>query len=157
MKHQSQIKLFGLDNQNKLLIPILPAKVKAGGYGSFESPALDFPEDTIDLVKLLIKDKETTFFAIVTGDSLNGIGVFDKDLLIIQKGLFPRENDIVVVFYQGEFYVKRYIPKYKENTTNLEEIRLKSENPSYSDMYINEDSDFQLWGVATFNIHKLRK
>jgi len=157
MKHQSQIKLFGLDNQNKLLIPVLPAKVKAGGYGSFESPALDFPEDTIDLVKLLIKDKETTFFAVVTGDSLNGIGVFDKDLLIIQKGLFPRENDIVVVFYQGEFYVKRYIPKYKENTTNLEEIRLKSENPSYSDMYINEDSDFQLWGVATFNIHKLRK
>lgn len=157
MKHQSQIKLFGLDNQNKLLIPVLPAKVKAGGYGSFESPALDFPEDTIDLVKLLIKDKETTFFAVVTGDSLNGIGVFDKDLLIIQKGLFPRENDIVVVFYQGEFYVKRYIPKYKEHTTNLEEIRLKSENPSYSDMYINEDSDFQLWGVATFNIHKLRK
>ena len=157
MKHQSQIKLFGLDNQNKLLIPVLPAKVKAGGYGSFESPALDFPEDTIDLVKLLIKDKETTFFAVVTGDSLNGIGVFDKDLLIIQKGLFPRENDIVVVFYQGEFYVKRYIPKYKEHTANLEEIRLKSENPSYSDMYINEDSDFQLWGVATFNIHKLRK
>ena len=157
MKHQSQIKLFGLDNQNKLLIPVLPAKVKAGGYGSFESPALDFPEDTIDLVKLLIKDKETTFFAHVTGDSLNNIGVFNEDLLIIQKGLFPRENDIVVVFYQGEFYVKRYIPKYKENTTHLEEIRLKSENPSYSDMYINEDSDFQLWGVATFNIHKLRK
>lgn len=157
MKHQSQIKLFGLDNQDKLLIPVLPAKVKAGGYGSFESPALDFPEDTIDLVKLLIKDKETTFFAHVTGDSLNGIGVFNEDLLIIQKGLFPRENDIVVVFYQGEFYVKRYIPKYKENTTHLEEIRLKSENPSYSDMYINEDSDFQLWGVATFNIHKLRK
>ena len=157
MKHQSQIKLFGLDNQNKLLIPVLPAKVKAGGYGSFESPALDFPEDTIDLMKLLIKDKETTFFAHVTGDSLNNIGVFNEDLLIIQKGLFPRENDIVVVFYQGEFYVKRYIPKYKENTTDLEEIRLKSENPSYSDMYINEDSDFQLWGVATFNIHKLRK
>lgn len=157
MKHQSQIKLFGLDNQDKLLIPVLPAKVKAGGYGSFESPALDFPEDTIDLMKLLIKDKETTFFAHVTGDSLNNIGVFNEDLLIIQKGLFPRENDIVVVFYQGEFYVKRYIPKYKENTTHLEEIRLKSENPSYSDMYINEDSDFQLWGVATFNIHKLRK
>lgn len=157
MKHQSQIKLFSLDNQDKLLIPVLPAKVKAGGYGSFESPALDFPEDTIDLVKLLIKDKESTFFAHVTGDSLNNIGVFNEDLLIIQKGLFPRENDIVVVFYQGEFYVKRYIPKYKENTTNLEEIRLKSENPSYSDMYINEDSDFQLWGVATFNIHKLRK
>jgi len=154
---KSKIELFKLENEEKLIIPLLPAKVKAGGYGSFESPALDFPEDTIDLLKLLIKDKETTFFARVTGDSLNGIGIYDKDILIVQKGLFPRENDIVVVFYQGEFYVKRYKPKYKENSLRLEKIKLKSENPNYSDMDINEDTDFELWGVATWNLHKLRK
>ncbi|MPL55083.1 Protein UmuD [bioreactor metagenome] len=154
---KSKIELFKLENEEKLIIPVLPAKVKAGGYGSFESPALDFPEDTIDLLKLLIKDKETTFFARVTGDSLNGIGVFDGDILIVQKGLFPRENDIVVVFYQGEFYVKRYKPKYKENSLRLEKIKLKSENPNYSDIDINEDTDFELWGVATWNLHKLRK
>lgn len=154
---KSKIELFKLENEEKLIIPLLPAKVKAGGYGSFESPALDFPEDTIDLLKLLIKDKETTFFARVTGDSLNGIGVFDGDILIVQKGLFPRENDIVVVFYQGEFYVKRYKPKYKENSLRLEKIKLKSENPNYSDIDINEDTDFELWGVATWNLHKLKK
>ena len=154
---KSKIELFKLENEEKLIIPVLPAKVKAGGYGSFESPALDFPEDTIDLLKLLIKDKETTFFARVTGDSMNGIGVFDGDILIVQKGLFPRENDIVVVFYQGEFYVKRYKPKYKENSLKIESIKLKSENPNYSDMEINEDTDFELWGVATWNLHKLRK
>ena len=154
---KSKIELFKLENEEKLIIPLLPAKVKAGGYGSFESPALDFPEDTIDLLKLLIKDKETTFFARVTGDSLNGIGVFDGDILIVQKGLFPRENDIVVVFFQGEFYVKRYKPKYKENSLKIESIKLKSENPNYSDIDINEDTDFELWGVATWNLHKLRK
>ena len=154
---KSKIELFKLENEEKLIIPVLPAKVKAGGYGSFESPALDFPEDTIDLLKLLIKDKETTFFARVTGDSLNGIGVFDGDILIVQKGLFPRENDIVVVFYQGEFYVKRYKLKYKKNSLKIESIKLKSENPNYSDMDINEDTDFELWGVATWNLHKLRK
>ena len=154
---KSKIELFKLENEEKLIIPVLPAKVKAGGYGSFESPALDFPEDTIDLLKLLIKDKETTFFARVTGDSLIGIGVFNEDILIVQKGLFPRENDIVVVFYQGEFYVKRYKPKYKENSLRLEKIKLKSENPNYSDIDINEGTDFELWGVATWNLHKLRK
>lgn len=154
---KSKIELFKLENEEKLIIPLLPAKVKAGGYGSFESPALDFPEDTIDLLKLLIKDKETTFFARVTGDSLIGIGVFNEDILIVQKGLFPRENDIVVVFYLGEFYVKRYKPKYKENSLRLEKIKLKSENPNYSDIDINEDTDFELWGVATWNLHKLRK
>ena len=154
---KSKIELFKLENEEKLIIPLLPAKVKAGGYGSFESPALDFPEDTIDLLKFLIKDKETTFFARVTGDSLIGIGVFNEDILIVQKGLFPRENDIVVVFYQGEFYVKRYKPKYKENSLKIESIKLKSENPNYSDMDINEETDFELWGVATWNLHKLRK
>ena len=39
----------------------------------------------------------------------------------------------------------------------LEKIKLKSENPNYSDMDINEDTDFELWGVATWNLHKLRK
>ena len=154
---KSKIELFKLENEEKLIIPLLPAKVKAGGYGSFESPALDFPEDSIDLLKHLIKDKETTFFARVTGDSMNGIGVFDGDILIVQKGLFPRENDIVVVFYQGEFYVKMYKPKYKENSLKIESIKLKSDNPNYSDMDINEDTDFELWGVATWNLHKLRK
>ena len=154
---KSKIELFKLESDENVAIPMLPAKVKAGGYGSFESPALDFPEDTIDLLKLLIKDKETTFFAKVTGDSLIGIGIYDGDILIVQKGLFPRENDIVVVFYQGEFYVKRYKPKYKENSLKIESIKLKSENPNYSDMDINEDTDFELWGVATWNLHKLRK
>lgn len=136
---------------------MLPARVKAGGYGSFESPALDYPDDTINLVKLLIKDKETTFFAKVTGDSMNGIGIFDSDILIIQKGIFPRENDIVVVFYMGEFFVKRYKPKYQDNSMKLESIQLKSENSDFLDIDISEDTDFELWGVSTWNLHKLRK
>ncbi len=154
---KSKIELFKLESDENIAISVLPAKVKAGGYGSFESPALDFPEDTIDLLKLAIKDKDTTFFAKVTGASLIAIGSADGDILIVQKGLFPRENDIVVVFYQGEFYVKRYKPKYKENSLRLEKIKLKSENPNYSDMDISEDTDFELWGVSTWNLHKLRK
>lgn len=150
------LHLYKLENNSSLAIPVLPSKVKAGGYGSFESPALDFPEDNIDLLKYLIKDKETTFFGSVTGDSLNGIGVFDKDLLIIQKGIFPRENDTVVVFYSGEFFVKVFKPKYSQNSQKLEEITLQSKNPEYSDMHITEDTDFELWGVVTYNIHKLR-
>ncbi|AZB21717.1 LexA family protein [Kaistella montana] len=157
MNPSNPIKLYRIDNESNMAIPLLPAKVKAGGYGSFESPALDFPEDSIDLLKLLIKDKETTFFATVTGDSLNGIGIYDGDTLIVQKGLFPRENDIVVVFYNGEFYVKRFKPKYHDNSLKIKTIKLKSENPAYDDIDITEDTDFELWGVSTWNLHKLRK
>ena len=129
MKLKSNIQLFKISDDEEILINELPAKVKAGGYGSFESPALDFFQDKIDLVKLLIKDKEVTFFGKVTGDSLNGIGIFDGDILIIHKGKIPIENDIIVVFYMGEFYVKRYKPKYNQETNRLKLIKLKSENP----------------------------
>lgn len=149
------INLYKLSGEESTIIPVLPAKVKAGGYGSFESPALDFPEDTIDLLKLLIKDKDTVFFAYVTGDSLNGIGIFDGDILIIQKGMLPKDNDIIIVFLDGEFYVKKYKPSFNHNSSRLESIILKSENPEYSDLYISSDSDFTYWGRCTWNLHKL--
>ncbi|MCY1692714.1 hypothetical protein OVA29_21605 [Exiguobacterium sp. SL14] len=117
---KNSIDLYRLSDDETMIIPVLPAKVKAGGYSSFESPALDFPEDTIDLLKILIKDKETVFFAFVTGDSLNGIGVFDGDLLIIQKGMLPKEDNVIIVFLDGEFYVKKYKPNFKNNTGVLE-------------------------------------
>lgn len=152
---KSPIQLLKFTDDDNIIIPVLPAKVKAGGYGSFESPALDFPEDTIDLLKLLIKDKETVFFAFVTGDSLNGIGIFDGDILIIQKGMLPKENDVIIVFLDGEFYVKKYRPSFKEHSSSLESITLKSENPEYLDLFISSDSDFTYWGRSTWNLHRL--
>lgn len=152
---KSAIEIFKFEHNESLVFPVLPAKVKAGGYGSFESPALDFPEDTIDLMNLLIKDKETVFFANVTGDSLNGIGIFDGDILIIQKGMLPKENDVIIVFLDGEFYVKKYKPSFKQNSSSLESITLKSENPDYLDLFISSESDFTYWGKSTWNLHKL--
>lgn len=151
------LEIFKISNEENFIIPILPAKVKAGGYGSFESPALDFPDDSIDLLKLLIKDKETVFFGRVTGSSLSGIGIFDNDLLIIQKDLFPSYDDVVIAYIEGEFFVKKFRPKYKDNSFEIQNIKLKSENPDYSDIFIDENSEFQLWGVVTWNLHNLRK
>ncbi|MDV3950556.1 peptidase S24 [Elizabethkingia anophelis] len=151
-----KIKIFRPDFFENLYFPALDVKVKAGGYGTFESAALDFPEDTIDLTRLLIKDKETVFFAKVSGDSLSGIGIFDGNLLVIQKGMLPVENDIIVVFLNDEYYVKKYKPSYKRNSSELNEIRLKSENPAYNDLYADENSEFFYWGLVTSNINMFR-
>lgn len=152
---KSKLQIFRFDELESVLFPVLTSKVKAGGYGSFESAALDFPDDTIDLLKLLIKDKETIFFAKVTGDSLNDIGIYNNDFLIIQKGMLPKYDDVIVVFLEGEFYVKKYHPNYKENSSELKNIKLKSENPKYSDLFVNEESDFLFWGKVTWNLHNL--
>lgn len=153
---KSILSIFRLGESENTLFPVLSSKVKAGGYGSFESAALDFPDDTIDLLKILIKDKETVFFAKVSGDSLNGIGIFNNDILIVQKGLQPKYDDVIVIFLDGEFFVKKFRPSYKENSGELKSIKLKSENPNYSDLYAYEESEFIFWGVVTWNLHNFR-
>lgn len=153
---RQKVEVYQIDFEQDVAIPVLPAKVKAGGYGSFESPVLDFPEDSIDLIKLLIRDRETTFFGVVTGDSMSSLGVFDKDLLIIQKGLMPQPNNTIVAYVQGEFYVKCFRPKFKQNSGALQSIELESKNEQYPNMFISDDDEFELWGVVTFNIHKLK-
>lgn len=152
---KSALQIFKINSFESKSFPILSSKVKAGGYGSFESPALDFPEDSIDLLKLLIKDKETVFYAKVFGESLKNIGVFDGDILIIQKGMLPKYDDVIVVYLADDFFVKKYRPKFKDNSAELEGIQLKSENPEFSDLYVNEDSEFIYWGKVTWNLHKL--
>jgi DNA polymerase V len=155
---KAKLKLYRPDQIQDLIFPAMSSKVKAGGYGSFESAALDFPEYTIDLTRLLKKDKETVFFFLkVSGDSLSGIGIFfDGNLLVIQKGMLPVENDIIVVFLNDEYYVKKYKPRYKRNSSELKEIRLKSENPAYNDLYADENSEFFYWGLVTSNINIFR-
>ena len=86
MKLKSNVDLFTPDNESFELNPFTET-IKATGYGSFGSPALDFPEDKIDLKKLLIKDEECTFYGRISGDSLAGLGIYDKALVGIQKGI----------------------------------------------------------------------
>lgn len=62
-----------------------------------------------------------------------------------------------MVYLNGEFFVKKIRPKYRENSFEITNINLKSENPNYSDIYIDENSEFELWGVITWNLHQLRK
>lgn len=59
--------------------------------------------------------------------------------------MLPVENDIIVVFLNDEYYVKKYKPRYKRNSSELKEIRLKSENPAYNDLYADENSEFFYW------------
>ena len=91
MKPKSNISLFKPEESSQKSIELNPFEmpIKASGYGSFSSPSLDFPEDKINLQELLIKDEECTFYGRISGDYLAGLGIFDKGIVGIQKGLTP--------------------------------------------------------------------
>ena len=122
--------------------------VDTGISAGFPSPADDFKEQRLSLDDELIKNKEATFFARVSGQSMINAGLNDNDLLIIDRSLEPEHNKIAVCFLDGEFTVKRL--KVDGN-----EVWLQPENPNYPIIKITKENDFIIWGIVTNVIKKV--
>lgn len=112
----------------------------------FPSPAEDFFHDYISLDELLIDQKETTFFARVTGSSMSN-DFNDGDLLIIDKSLEWEENKIALCFINGEFTLKRI--KVKDNNCFL----LPS-NQDFPLIEVNYEQGVTIWGIVKYSIRK---
>ncbi|WP_299548225.1 translesion error-prone DNA polymerase V autoproteolytic subunit [Seonamhaeicola sp.] len=119
-----------------------------GISAGFPSPAEDFKEQRLSLDRELVKNKDTTFFARVSGQSMIGAGLDDKDLLVIDRSLEPENNKIAVCFLDGEFTVKRL--KVKNG-----EVWLQPENPNYPIIKVTPENSFVIWGIVTNVIKKV--
>lgn len=127
-------------------LPYFDGGVSAG----FPSPADDFKEDRISLDRELVNDPEATFFARVNGDSMQGAGMDDGDLLVIDKSIEAYDGCIAVCFVDGDFTVKR-IKKQKDH------IELLPENPKYRPIRITEENNLVIWGVVTNIVKRIHK
>lgn len=138
-------EIFKAEGLTPLPLPIFSAGVQAG----FPSPAESYLDKTLDLNELLIAHPAATFFVRVIGDSMQGAGIFSGDILVVDRSLKAAHQKIIVAIVDGEFTVKRL-------HIDQERICLVPENPAYPLMEIQETSDFQVWGVVTYVIHKAR-
>ena len=115
----------------------------------FPAPTEDFgQQQRLSLDTELVKNRETTFYARVSGQSMIGAGLEDNDLLVIDRSLAPTNNKIAVCFLDGEFTVKRL-------RVDKDEIWLQPENPNYPIIRVTEDNDFVVWGIVTSVIKKV--
>ncbi len=119
-----------------------------GISAGFPSPADDFKEQRLSLDEELVKNKEATFYARVSGQSMIGAGLDDNDLLVIDRSLEPENNKIAVCFLDGEFTVKRL-------RVSDGEVWLQPENPDYPIIKISEENNFVIWGIVTNVIKKV--
>ena len=123
--------------------------IEQGISAGFPSPADDFKEVRISLDKELVKNKEATFYARVSGGSMENAGLSDGDLIVIDRSLNPENNKIAVCFIEGEFTVKRIIKKE-------EQLYLKPENKNYKKIVIKEEDHLIIWGIVTYVIKKIK-
>ena len=128
----------------KLTIPFYLHKVGAG----FPSPATDYIEDDIDLNSHLIKNAPATFIIRVQGKSMINVGIYDGDLLIVDKSLDPKNFSTVIANINEELVVKTLIKKKADNY-------LTSGSKNASDkINLTDNPEIIIWGVVTYVIHK---
>jgi DNA polymerase V len=113
----------------------------------FPSPAENFIDKKLDLNEHLIAHPAATFFVRVEGYSMIDANIHEGDVLIIDRSLSAEEGCIALVLLNGEFTVKRLSMRQGK-------VFLIPENPRFMPIEVSAESDFQVWGIVTYIIHK---
>ena len=118
-------------------------------HAGFPSPADDYVDKVLDLNELVIAHPAATFFVRVSGESMINAAICENDVLVVDRSIEAFDRAIVVALLDGEFTVKRF-------RKTRDAVYLLPENPKYKPIKITESTDFQVWGVVTYIIHKAR-
>ena len=134
-------KIYKSEINKSLSLDLYASSISAG----FPSPAEDHLDIGLDLNEYLVKHPSSTFYIYVKGNSMINSGLYDGDLMIVDRSLQARSNSIVIAVVDGDFTVKRISKKG-------DDIFLMPDNKDYKPICIN-NTDFLIWGVVTHTIH----
>ena len=129
----------------KLLLPFHLQKVGAG----FPSPATDYVEDDIDLNTHLIKNIPSTFLIRAQEKSMNNVGIYDGDLLVVDRSLDPKNFSTVIVNINEELVIKSFLKEKDQSFLTSGSKKLKDK------INLTENPEIFIWGVVTYVIHAL--
>ncbi|WP_404343246.1 LexA family protein [Pseudoalteromonas mariniglutinosa] len=121
---------------------VIPIYIEAGVCG-FESPAAQYKELGLSLDQLLIKHPDATFIGIASGESMQGLGIFDGDLLLVDRAEEAKNGDVIVANLNGLFVCKQL---------DKSNAMLLSASPRYPAVQLTSIDEFQLEGVVTSSI-----
>jgi len=130
--------IFPVSISSNMEIPVLSTPISAG----FPSPALDFIDLSIDMNKYLIKRPTSTFYGRVKGQSMKDVGISDGDLLVIDKSIAPKDDQVAVCYLDGEFTLKKI--KLEKDI-----CWLIPANEAYQPIQVTSQNDFLIWGIVT--------
>jgi DNA polymerase V len=135
------VTIIGPLAEGGIKLPRCSFRVPAG----FPSPAADHIEQHISLDEILNIRAPHVYLISIAGDSMQGAGIFDGDLAIVDRALEASHNDIVVALLNNEPMCKRLC---KRGTQMI----LLSENSKYPPRYVLEGDELSIWGVITSSV-----
>ena len=120
-----------------------PIKTRPMAFGAVEDR---YTEKDMDLNELLIRNKSATYLFRMKGDAMREAGIFDGDILIVDRSLKLAEGKVIVAILNGELLVRRF-------HKNFSSAFLIPENSRFKPINLAEFSDFVVWGIVVHSIH----
>ena len=121
--------------------------IGAAGAG-FPSPAQDWEETAIDLVELLRLDRAASFVFRVSGHSMVDAGLYDSDVVVVDRDAKPTNGRIVIAIVDGGFVIRQLC--YRDGVP-----RLEARNSSMSTPVAIADEEVEVWGVVRASVRNL--
>ena len=143
-----ELEIYSGDFSRHISLPFADIGVRAG----FPEPAQDYIDKGLDFNRELIEHPAATFYARVRGNSMIEAGIDEGDIVVIDRALEPRQNDIVVAFINGDFTMKYLDLTEKE----AGRIWLRPGNKDFRAFMITPDDQFTVWGVVAKVIKNFR-
>ena len=123
--------------------------IKTANATGFGAAADDYAERGIDLNEQLIRNKPATFFMRVNGNAMIGAGIFNGDVVIVDRSLQERNGNVIIAVLNGEMLIRRL--QILESGKKL----LVPETKRLSVIEIKDEAGFDVWGVVTYVIHSV--
>ena len=142
--HNQKLVFFHPNQEQKKRIHLVEEGISAG----FPSPADDFKELRISIDQEIVRNEESTFYARVSGESMQGAGLDNGDLLVIDRSIEPQNDKIAVCFIDGAFTVKRL-------KVEADCVYLMPENKNYKPIKVDAEDELVIWGIVTHVVKKV--
>lgn len=123
-------------------------QVQTANATGFGAAADDYSERGIDLNEQLVRNKPATYFFKMKGDAMVNAGIFDGDILVVDRSIKAANGKVIVAILNGELLVRRFHKNFSSSF-------LIAENDRYKNINLAEFSNFSVWGVVTYTIHQV--
>lgn len=136
-----RVVLLGPAASSPFTFPFFSFCVPAG----FPSPAQDHMEGAVSLDQLMDIRAPHTYLARADGDSMIGVGIYDRDILVIDRSRMPDPGEVVIAALNREPLVKIFDRQGGQ-------VILRSANKKYAPRYLLEGDELEIWGVVPYSV-----
>jgi DNA polymerase V len=83
---------------------------------------------------------------------MTGAGIFDGDVLVVDRSKDAKDGLIVVAAVNGELVVKRLSITTDHSKGSDPVLLLVSENENYTPIVVGEDEECFIWGIVVGSV-----